>query len=254
MCGGKYSDEPPPPPARPIELPDRTTYPSTSQRPQSSNGRRPCSVSKHRPGSSSARATSASKHRRRSSATRPLETPDGSQREPPHRDYRTRGRIHPEVEEYTEDRRIITRLDDLSVFIKQHTENFFPHHGPGNQGIPELDNPYTRHAAIRRYLAHTIISSTVPRDINSSLDKSAIVREISNYLAPYFNVDEQRENHLVELCQQSSLLHLAIDNNPSHWEFDFSSVEGYIVMIPALKRDGEEVVPSRGSGSTRAFN
>ncbi|CZR65460.1 uncharacterized protein PAC_15360 [Phialocephala subalpina] len=260
MCGGKDNDEPIPPP-HPIELPDRANPPSTSHRPQTSSQRQPrpptsnsqrVSSSARPPKTSdgSRRKSSHGDHRARdqagSSLRRPSKTSDGSRRKSSHGgDHRARHRI-PEVEEHTEDKTIIRRLNVLSTFIEQHAENFFPRNGPSSEETEEFDDPHTRHANIRQYLVQTIISCTVTRNGNSSSDRLAIVREIFDYLASYSNAnDEQRENHLLELCRLGSRLRDAIENHSSRWTFDFSSAEGYIVMVPALMRDGEEVVPSQ---------
>jgi hypothetical protein len=176
MCKGK-ADEDVQEPVRlreiqpaPQIIAKAASTPSTEQssyRPESSK-HRPMS-SKHRPESSKHRPMSSkhrpesSKHRPESSRHRSGGSSSGERRDRP-RERPIQG--IPLIPEYPEDRTIVALLAKLTTFIGQHAAYYYSHNGRDNQRVPELDNPRTRHAAIRQYVAQQVIQSIIVRDRN----------------------------------------------------------------------------------------
>jgi hypothetical protein len=192
MCGGK-DHTPPPEPVR-LHTLDRpsgggaTRPPSSHQRerPQSSRRERPpssrrgsrppSSSSSSYPHGSSERPSSSSHRERPPSSHKDKRPPSSGRGRPSSRDrpqtsrrpeQQGRSRIEPIPEhrpiQYTQDTTIVDLASRLRTLIDQHTENFFPRSSiPGTQfSTPELDDPRTRHAAIRQYIARAIVDLVV---------------------------------------------------------------------------------------------
>ncbi|CZR50402.1 uncharacterized protein PAC_00274 [Phialocephala subalpina] len=250
MCGGKADDTSAPAP-NPIELPVRRPTassarpptakerPQTKHRPHTSgehrpqSHRRPQSEKRTRPPSNTTRPPKTSEHGRRSSSRRDHHTRDG---------HRQRRDIAP-IPEYTEDRTILKRVADISNLIEGHAVNFYPLNISSYSGIPEMDDPRTRHAAIRRYIAQKVIGSII-METDGSPDTAEVAREIADDLKVYSNSNGERLEHLGSLCKLSDKMRRDIEGHLSSWEFGSQDEEGYIVLVPALFRDGEQVIPS----------
>lgn len=143
--------------------------------------------------------------------------------------------------EYTEDRTILRRVADLGTFIDQHAENF----SSGYSGIPEMDDPRTRHPAIRRYITQKVISSVIMVGPDSAPDTTEIANEIAYDLKAYSSSNGKHKDHLRSLCKLGDELRRDMEDHPSNWEFGSFESGRDIVLVPALFRDGKEVVPSQ---------
>lgn len=64
-------------------------------------------------------------------------------------------------------------------------------------------------------------------------------------LKAYSSSNGERVDHLKQLCKLGDKLRKDIEGHPSSWEFGSLDDDGYIVLLPALYRDGEQVVPSQ---------
>lgn len=107
-----------------------------------------------------------------------------------------------------------------------------------------MDDPGTRHPAIRRYIAQKVISSIVMQT-HSSPDTTEIAYEMADDLKVYSSANGDRVDHLKRLCELGDKLRKDIEGHPSTWEFGSLDDDGYIVLVPALYRDGERVVQSQ---------
>lgn len=142
---------------------ERPTSTRRHQQPHTSSGReRPATSRRDRPESSSARERPATSRRDRPASTSAREgrTSRSSAGVDRH-SAQPRSQIPSIQEQYTEDRTIIRREADLITLIDQHAEYYYLHERPMNQGIPFLDNPRTRQAAIRQHIAKTIINTII---------------------------------------------------------------------------------------------
>ncbi|KUJ23926.1 uncharacterized protein LY89DRAFT_7326 [Mollisia scopiformis] len=255
MCGpGGTSDEPSGPPSVPVNIelerprvessarprtaarpPTGTERPRTKHRSQTSSGdtrpkshRRPESERRHRPESSSAGG-------RRSSHQ-------------PHNRDRTRRDI-PTIQEHghTEDKTIVRRLGELGTLIDQHVVNFYyPLLDSANSGISEdLDDPRTRHHALRRFIIQRLINDIVMVGSDSAPDTTNIAHDLSEDLEVYANSDNDRLDSLRSICKLGNKLRRDIENHPSPWEFGSTEEEGYIEVVPALLKDEIQVVAAQ---------
>ncbi len=78
-----------------------------------------------------------------------------------------------------------------------------------------------------------------------------IASNICKALAVYTNDDNKKvAAHLFEICKLGNELREAIDSHPSTWSFDRWDRVGYIVVMPALQRDRQEVLGSQRFKST----
>lgn len=101
------------------------------------------------------------------SSTRPRTSDhgSGSRRSSSHREHhRSRREFPATIQEYPEDRAIRRGLAELSTFIDQHVINYYPLSIKTNSGRDDMDNPKTRHLAIRRNIAKNVIESIVTAD------------------------------------------------------------------------------------------
>ncbi len=170
-CGGKADERPAPAPI-PVELPTRrpsnqanaapppsarpkTNRPPTQRDRPSSQYRREHARTSAGPGGAPQTA-----HRQRAGTAGP-----GAERRKS-----SQGDNHIERqkakftgnEEFIKDSTIIELVKEITTFIDQHTRNFYPIDNPGRkENEDELNEPRTRHAAIRQYIAHAIIDSIV---------------------------------------------------------------------------------------------
>ena len=65
-------------------------------------------------------------------------------------------------EEFIEDTTIIELVKEITTFIDQHTHTFYPISDEGRRGGDrDLDQPRTRHAAIRQRIARDVINLVV---------------------------------------------------------------------------------------------
>jgi len=147
---------------------ERPTTSSTrrQQRPHTSSAReRPVSSRRDRPAGASARErpTTSRRDRPASASARERQTPRSSSGVDRH-SAQPRSQISSIPEQYPEDRTIIGRVANLSTLIDQHAQYYYLHDHPTNEGIQDLDNPRTRHAAIRRHIAKTIINLIIMMD------------------------------------------------------------------------------------------
>lgn len=122
--------------------------------------------------------------------------------------------------------------------------NFYPLNHPGASEDPEMDDPRTRHPAIRRYIAQKIITSIIIETDNPP-DLTEIAHEIADDLKVYSNSNAERLDHLKSLCKLSDELRRDIEGHLASWEFGSLDEEGYIVLMPALLRDGEAVIQNQ---------
>ncbi|KAE8449335.1 hypothetical protein EG329_008236 [Mollisiaceae sp. DMI_Dod_QoI] len=255
MCGGK-ADDAPAPAAVPIELPDRRPG-DTSARPPTGKSRPKTNHGEERSGTKSRSKTGdrsqsererrpQSKQRSGSASTRPPRTSEhgGSSRHgSSHKGHQHRERAKhgiPPIQEYTEDKTILKDVGMLGTVIDQHVVNFYRLNNSGSSGDRDMDNPRTRHAAIRRYIAQTIINSM----ITDRQNETAIAHEMADRLEVYASSNGDRVVHLESLCRLGGTIREEIEEHPSSWEFGLPVEDGYIVLVPALYKDGVQVRPS----------
>jgi hypothetical protein len=102
----------------------------------------------------------------RSGSSSSRQRPSSSKEHASHRqsDSQRRARIDTIPEnrpvQWTEDQTIISRVTELHTLIDQHAENFYLRNEIVGSD-PELDDPKTRHAIIRRRIAQTIIDRII---------------------------------------------------------------------------------------------
>ncbi|RDL38604.1 uncharacterized protein BP5553_02944 [Venustampulla echinocandica] len=251
MCG--KADEAHTPAAQPVRLKEipPTSRPPTStarDRPSASGRERPASARRHRPASSSASSARPSSKSTRPSSSRRAPKTAGAERHSSSRGdrpQRPRPRSQfPSIQEYPEDKTIINSVAELVTLIDQHVEYYYPHDGPHLEGTTALDNPRTRHATIRKHIAREIISSIIMTG-NSSPDVSLVAHRISEYVEEYSgrtSYEAKRKSHILELCKLGMETKELIDSHPAHWEFGSWDEAGFILLLPTLLRDGEQVV------------
>jgi hypothetical protein len=131
---------------RPSSMHGDLRSPSSSDRERSSSQRRP-----------QTHHASTSRRPHTHSGPRPQRRPQSYSR--PSSSHWGEPRVQSIPEQFTEDATIINSVSQLSTFINQHVELFYPHGGVlGTQSSnPELEDPRTQHAAIRQHIARTII-------------------------------------------------------------------------------------------------
>ncbi|KAI9766189.1 MAG: hypothetical protein M1839_005019 [Geoglossum umbratile] len=153
--------------------------------------------------------------------------------------------------EFTEDGAIVDRASYLNNRIFQHAEYYYHRDSSAGQPqTPELHDRRSRHAAIRQELARRIIESvTLSQVPRSDAEIMTLSSQASGYLAPYAkpSTGGAREDHLLALFRIGAELQELISSHPSDWGFDgWNSargfVIGFIVVFPALLKDGEEVM------------
>ena len=154
--------ERPDPSARGHSQPTARPY-SSSYRPSSVHGdpRSPSSSARERPLSQRRPQT------HHASTSRRPQTHSGTRKPQPYSrpssSHWGERRVQSIPEQFTQDATIIDSVSQLSTFINQHVEHFYPHSGIlGMQSSnPELNDPRTQHAAIRQHIARTIIGLIV---------------------------------------------------------------------------------------------
>ncbi|CZR55853.1 uncharacterized protein PAC_05741 [Phialocephala subalpina] len=252
MCAGKADDNPNPA-SNPVELPNRPSAgASVAPHPQSSterprSKRTHTSSGEHRP--KSHRPQSERKSRAGSSSTRPPKTSEhGGRRSSSHREHHRSRRDFPAIQEYPEDRAIRRGVAELGTFIDQHVVSFYPSGSSGYSGMSEMDDPRTRQPAIRRYVAQKVISSMIIADSESSPSPTKIAHEIADDLQVYSSSNGDRLDNLIGLCELGEKLRIDMEDHPASWSFgsfEEGHGNGFVVLIPALSRDGQQVVPSQ---------
>jgi hypothetical protein len=148
----------------------RRDRPSTSGGTTGEGVKRPSSSRRARPSTSSGstsegikRPTSSRKGRPHTSGSSLRQRPSSSSGETPSSSYRptTAQRKQPQFKptQHPEDRDIITNVRSFTSLIDQHAEEFYHREYLGSRLTQELDDPRSRHAAIRQYIARHIIDS-----------------------------------------------------------------------------------------------
>ncbi|CZR64541.1 uncharacterized protein PAC_14439 [Phialocephala subalpina] len=264
MCGGK-ADERPPPASIPVELPPRRpAAQANTPRPPSARPKADRPTTKHhRPSTRDQSATthrreraqtsagpskapqSAHKHRPGTSTSKPNPRTAGGERHRSSQHHKERQKSKfTGNEEIIEDNAIIELVRQIAAFIEQHAHTFYPIDNNGwKENGAELNDPRTRHAAIRRYIAHIIIDSIV-FDTETRPDLELIANNICNYLDVYTS-DKKVVAHLFQICELADDLREAIDSHPDTWRFESWDRFGYIVMLPELRRNGQAVLGSQ---------
>jgi hypothetical protein len=110
------------------------------------DSRRPSGSSRGRPATSNSASGRPSRHQPKQSS-HPVPIPEGR------------------PVQYTEDRVIVSDVSTLNIFIDQHAENFYLRDVLSlSSSNGELNDPRSRNAAIRQYLARTVIDYIVMAD------------------------------------------------------------------------------------------
>lgn len=173
MCGpGGKSDEPIGLPPQPISIELEQPRPRTSGRPHTSTDR---PRTKHRTHTASGESRPQSQRHRRPDSER-RQRPEGSSHRSKTSDGRrsSQGGHHhkersrhefPPIEEHTDDRTLFRHLGELTTFIDQHVATFyFPMVEFGDSGLPELDDPRTRHPGLRKYMMQRVSEEIIMAD------------------------------------------------------------------------------------------
>jgi hypothetical protein len=74
-------------------------------------------------------------------------------------------------------------------------------------------------------------------------DTSTIAKQMFDYLGPYSSPSKngEREDHLRELSRRGEELRRLIESHPSDWTFGSWEQAGFIMLVPALLKDNEQV-------------
>ncbi|KAH0556553.1 hypothetical protein GP486_005590 [Trichoglossum hirsutum] len=164
------------------------------------------------------------------------------------RSYRTAPIPEGRPVQYTEDKTVISNVTTLKVFIDQHAENFYLRDVLSLSSLKgEFNDPRSRSAAIRQYLAKTVIDHIIMGDRDrSDAEISEIATQISAYLAwcSIPSLNWQRETNIREICDVGGRIRRSMSSNPSHWSFgawdDGDGLRsGFIIMFPPLYKNGE---------------
>ncbi|KAH6665968.1 hypothetical protein B0J14DRAFT_204479 [Halenospora varia] len=222
----------------------------------SRHGERPPSSRRgERPSSSKRPSTSASTSRkadRPSSSSRSRPSSSREQTSRYHDDMARRAKfeaIPEDAVQYPEDQAINRSAAELATLIDQHAESYY-FHDDYNGNDPDLSDPRTRHAIIRQRIAKIIIREVVESAKNNSDDDlrrlaASLAREFREYA--YGNNEEQRENHLCELCSIGLELRDHMSSHPATWEFGtWDEIKGrYIMVFPTLLKNDEQAAARR---------
>ncbi|KAI9768045.1 MAG: hypothetical protein M1839_004205 [Geoglossum umbratile] len=147
-------------------------------------------------------------------------------------------------EQHTQDRTIVNSVIGLTTHIDLHVGYYYPRDLVGSSHIPEFNDPRTRLAMIRQRIAWEIINHIVMADRDSSdADLSARAHEISASLEGFSSSQNgEREAHLWELCRLGAQLRGLMRSHPSQWTFGSWNEVGFVMLFPALLKDGVQVV------------
>lgn len=72
------------------------------------------------------------------------------------------------------------------------------------------------------------------------------MKKISAYLEPSLPIDDwEYEPQIRELCRIGDELRECIESHPADWKFGSWDEAGFITKVPALWKDGEQIVPAK---------
>lgn len=207
-----------------------------SQVPQSRRGPRGTG-SRQGPGATTATRTHTRRDTARSSHSRQRDLTTAQRR-----DRRTRSSYGvPGTIQETEDKVIHHDLGRLASNINQHSLNFYSANADSVSriiGRSVLDEAITGRVdgifpyAPRLQFNKTQLQVIAPIVANHLLDR------LAHY--PSSHTEEQRNAHLVQICDEGVSIRRSIDNHPATWTFGSWDTG---VRFPSVRRDGHEVLP-----------
>ncbi|KAN0078578.1 hypothetical protein V8E54_005091 [Elaphomyces granulatus] len=120
------------------------------------------------------------------------------------------------LEEIPEDSTIHHDIMTLNTFIDLHAEGYYISHSEGE-------------SLIRQRIGETILNDIMKNNMN----ENSVSTKISQYLAPYIEnqEDQERENHLLELCKLAKSIRRMTERHPSEWVFSWNSKSGFHTQV-----------------------